>query len=141
MTKNRQSAVHCVGRQTVTLARPLKTPFQANKAEGRGEVRWGSRVFTRHRHLPSVNKREDLLSPTGIRPDNYTCCCSQQHHPPPPPPHHQLHGERMCPRASCVSFNPETLDILRVVQFDTCSRSTASLCRRVTGPCRAFAVS
>lgn len=99
MTKNSQRAVHCVGRQTVTIVRPTKTPFQANGGVG------GVRLFTRHRHLPSVNKRENLL-PKAL---GLTITPAAHNRISPPAP--RLDRERMYPRASCVSFNPESLNI------------------------------
>lgn len=143
MTKNRHCAVHCVGRQTVTVARSLKTPFLANKAEGGGREGRRSRLFTRHRHLPSVNKREDLLPQAlGLTITPAAVHNNISNRPPPrvPPPH------RLDARADVPSSRVRVIQsrdpgrIYALCNLTHAPRALPLCCRRVTGPSRAMAV-
>lgn len=83
----------------MTLARPLKTPFQANKAEGGGEG--GGRGYlpdTVTCHLLIKGRTCSLPQALGL-----TITPAAAHNnitsPPPPPHHRQLGGCALEPRA------------------------------------------
>lgn len=140
MTKNRHCAAQCVGTQTVTVARPLKTPFLTNKAQGGGGGReYLPDTVTCHLLIKgrTCSHRHSALTITPAAARNNNNIISDPRLAPPP---HRLDARADVPSSLArVIQSRDPGRFYALCNLTHAPRALPPSCRRVTGPWRALA--